>query len=136
MSFENDVKKWAEKANLKMEDVIKSAIFEIGQSVIMRTPVDKGRAVNSWMFSIDIPSTSTRGEGLSGAASFANLQGVKESAPGHIMYCTNNVKSKQKIVVTDRQMYLTNVLKLSFGTRENCGPMKTPFDPKLGQNYF
>ena len=91
MSFENDVKKWAEKANLKMEDVIKSAIFEIGQSVIMRTPVDKGRAINSWMFSIDIPSTSTRGEGLSGAASFANLQGVKESAPGHIMYCTNNV---------------------------------------------
>lgn len=54
-----DVSKWVRKAKGNTSAVVRKIVFDLGARVIMRTPVDTGRARANWMFSLGTPNRST-----------------------------------------------------------------------------
>lgn len=59
------------------ERVVRASLIETGQNIIAGTPVDKGRARNSWNTAIGTPDTTVRLDtSTSGADALQNLEGV------------------------------------------------------------
>jgi hypothetical protein len=92
MSLASDIKKFAEKTNNTIDEVIISFVLDVSERVILGTPVDTGWAMNNWVASINTPNIGVPNEAdklaqtaLSGAA-FVSL-----TAPGKVFYLTNNV---------------------------------------------
>lgn len=59
MSFELDLKKFADKAGLNVETVVKKVGLEVLKSVIEKSPVDSGRFRSNWNLAINSKDTST-----------------------------------------------------------------------------
>lgn len=59
MSFELDLKKFAEKTGLNVNSVIQKTAFDIYASVVSKTPVDSGRARGAWNVALGSKDTST-----------------------------------------------------------------------------
>lgn len=53
--FSLDISKWIEKAGGNMDAVVRKIAFDIGARIIMRTPVDKGRARGNWVLGVGHP---------------------------------------------------------------------------------
>lgn len=58
-TFAVDVSKWVRKAKGNTSAVIRKIAFDLGARIIMRTPVDSGRARANWMFAVGKPNTGT-----------------------------------------------------------------------------
>ena len=54
--FTRDVLEFANRAKLNTRQVIRATTLEISTSIILRTPVDSGRARNGWYATLDVPS--------------------------------------------------------------------------------
>jgi hypothetical protein len=91
MTFTADLTKFAKRADLNTETLIRAASSEISASVISRTPVDKGRLKNSWMFSNTGYSGGSRSALVSGAESSANMRTVVNNMVGGVLYASNNL---------------------------------------------
>ena len=59
MSFSLDLKKFADKAGVNVDTVIKSVAEDILTSVVFLSPVDKGTFATNWNVSINSRNTST-----------------------------------------------------------------------------
>ncbi len=59
MSFSGDLAKFAEKAGVSMDTVVKKVVVEVGNSLVRMTPVDTGRARANWNISENAPDAST-----------------------------------------------------------------------------
>lgn len=93
MTFASDVQKWAEKAGLNMREIVRASCLEIGGEVIDRTPVDTGRAKNSWVFKLDSPDTiTTRGPDSQGSDAIQNMESVVLKMGADILFVTNNLE--------------------------------------------
>ena len=106
MSFGSDIRKWAEKSKVGVDEVIRASILDVTTSVIKRTPVGNpslwkskppvgyvgGQARGNWFASINAPTTkSTKAIDKDGTATILNAQKAIEDAPGNILYITNNL---------------------------------------------
>ena len=56
--FRANFKKLLARSNAKMDTVVKKATFEIGRSLVMRSPVDTGRFRSNWMPGIGAVNSS------------------------------------------------------------------------------
>ena len=99
MSFADDIKKFAEKSNNTVDEVIIHFVLDLAEKVIVGqgscpgTPVKTGWAINNWVASVDTPKSVIPNAALKTGADA--MQGVKFqslTAPGKVFYLTNNVE--------------------------------------------
>lgn len=91
-TFALDISKFVEKAKDEADKTIREACFEVTRRVILKTPVDTGRARANWQASVSTPvegvkATNDKG----GGASIAAAGGAVSQAPGKVFWLTNNL---------------------------------------------
>lgn len=59
MSFSSGVKKFTIKAEEEAKDLRRAIIYELFSRVVLRTPVDTGRARGNWIFTVNRPDLSS-----------------------------------------------------------------------------
>lgn len=93
MSFALDLKKFAEKAGANAEQVVRRATFEVARSVVMKTPVDTGRARSNWQFGDgEMPAGTLDGVDPQGSATLTKLSAaIMQSRVGGVTYVANNL---------------------------------------------
>lgn len=103
--FSLDISKWVKKAGGNVNAVIRKVAFDIGARIIMRTPVDTGRARGNWVLGIGSPTiqgtdqvdsykTKANSNGLgNSSAKSALLAGLSDFVPGDgkSIFITNSV---------------------------------------------
>ena len=91
-SFAKQMQAFAEKTNQRIDDVIIGFTFQLSESIILMTPVDKGRARGNWNPSIGTPD-GTVGVAIdkTGSSVLSKTKSVAEKAPGNIFYFVNNL---------------------------------------------
>ena len=104
MSFADDIKKFAEKSNNTVDEVIIHFVLDlaekviVGQPPLLGTPVDTGWAINNWVASIGEPTLAVPNEAdRSGSASMQGVAFASLTAPGNIFYLTNSVAYINKL---------------------------------------
>ena len=93
MSFTLDLSKFAKKAVGRIDDVNRAAVMLAAQGLILKTPVDTGRARANWVFGYGAPNTQT-GEQVDkgGATTIGNIQAEVQSVKsGSVCYVTNSL---------------------------------------------
>lgn len=97
MSFSSDIEKIAKKLNQSIESTVRATVLELFGSIILDTPVLKGRAQGNWQTSINEPITSIvdrTGE----AEAIAELKNVAGgSIAGKILWLSNNLPYIRRI---------------------------------------
>ena len=80
-SFESDLQKFAKKIDVELGTVIKKVVLELHNKIVLRTPVDTGRARASWGIAVDqrpgaaaVAPPRSKSKGSSGAATAAAKQ--------------------------------------------------------------
>lgn len=84
----------AAKANKRIEDVVRLSTIEVFKRVILRTPVDTGRARGNWVSSYQQPKTtfSNQAKDLSGEFTIRGMRGDVMAYPvGGIMFLCNSL---------------------------------------------
>lgn len=98
MSFSDDMKKFANKAGHKYDEVIRASLIDIASKVILRTPVDTGRARGNWQVSLnDSPKDILDVKDKDGNTTIKAAVNNTENAPGNIWWLTNNLPYIQKL---------------------------------------
>lgn len=86
--YAGDLEKWAKKLNRRLDQVVTSAVFQISESIIKRTPVDTGRLRGNWQPTIGSPASSV----LSRTSDpTSKIRTVSQEAPGNIYWLVNNL---------------------------------------------
>ena len=96
--FEIGLRKFAEKTELKINDVVRKIGLEVYSSVVMRSPVDTGRFRGNWNVSLANfdPSVSELTD-KEGAASIANATVSIAEYKGGSIYISNNLPYAQRL---------------------------------------
>jgi len=99
MSFSGDIKKWSEMTEKRTLIVFKKIAFDVSRAVIIRTPVDTGRARANWLPSINKFSDSVsddRDKSGSSAISAAQAEASRVDI-GDKFTLANNLPYIQKL---------------------------------------
>lgn len=81
MTFTADLNRYAEKTKSSMGEAKQAIVFNLFGQVMKRTPVDTGRAKNSWMVTENTPARGTinqEGKTPLGALSSRSLQELNQ----------------------------------------------------------
>ena len=96
--FSADIRRAVNQAGENMEQATRGALLELTSKVILRTPVDTGRARGNWQASINSPEQSTVAKAsASGGSAIADAQSAINAAPGNVYYLTNNLPYIQRL---------------------------------------
>lgn len=97
-TFSIDISKFAEKAKDEADKKIREACFEVTRRVILKTPVDKGRARANWQASVSTPMEGVKETNDNGGgATIAAASGAVSDAPGKVFWLTNNLPYAAKL---------------------------------------
>lgn len=92
--FSMVINKFVERTNADIKVVVRKIAFEAFKRIILRTPVDTGRARANWSVTISVPNTAfiTEGADKSGASAMQQAQETTEkfNCEGSI-FMTNNL---------------------------------------------
>jgi hypothetical protein len=87
-----DMDKWVESVQGDMDEAVRAVCIDLSTKVILRTPVDKGRARGNWIATIDAPATGTRSQNSpTGRGTITRASRTANRAPGKVFYLTNNL---------------------------------------------
>jgi hypothetical protein len=90
--FALDLTKFAEKAGDAANAVISKICLDLTSNIILKTPVDTGRARANWQTGINqAPSGQISSTDKSGSATISAAARDVQNAPGNIFYITNNL---------------------------------------------
>ena len=85
--FVVDISRWVDAAKGKVDDVVRKVLYDVSNTIILRTPVDTGRLRGNWQFGEDaIPQGET---GSAAAPNFVSQ--INKAKAGHIYYIANNL---------------------------------------------
>jgi hypothetical protein len=93
-TFALDVSRWVAKANGNTDLVLRKITLDLTRSVVMKTPVDTGRARGAWSVSIaTIPPYEVKPEDKSGGNVLSKAAGTinSEVKAGQVIYLTNTL---------------------------------------------
>lgn len=92
MSFAREISAFGVKTKEQMDFFVFTICMDITNGVVLKTPVDSGRARANWFPSLDAPSNavSTRTD-ATGGTSIAAAQGIAKEAAGRVFYLSNNL---------------------------------------------
>lgn len=124
MSFSSDIRKFAEKTKLTLDQVHRKVIFDLTNSLVQMSPVKTGRFRNNWQIAEGFPNTNTT---RTTGDPTHRLQGYAKTVHvGGIVYITNSLPyaipleygwSKQapqgmvRVTVRDYEQYITNAVR-------------------------
>lgn len=93
MGFAEEVDRWVAKAERNLEQAIRKIAIEIFSRVILRTPVDTGRARANWQVSIgSVPTGTLELNDKTGTATISKVQAeALRLRAGDIIWLVNNV---------------------------------------------
>jgi len=106
MSFESELKKFAEKTDARLNLAVRKIVFDVSSRLVLRSPVGDakywiskppgyvgGRFRGNWQYGLDnINSTVTDTVDSGGGATVGKIQAaVAAKAAGHIHYITNSL---------------------------------------------
>jgi hypothetical protein len=90
--FALDLSKFAEKAGEAANAVISKICLDLTSNIILKTPVDTGRARANWQTSINqAPNNEISATDKSGTATISAAARDVQNAPGNVFYITNNL---------------------------------------------
>lgn len=92
MTFSLDISKFNDKVKSLGDVAVRKICLELTSSVVLKTPVDTGRARGNWFGTVNTPSneTSTKTD-KNGASTIGEAQAAIKAAPGQIYYLSNNL---------------------------------------------
>lgn len=92
MNFAREISAFGVKTKEQMDFFVFTICMDITNGVVLKTPVDSGRARANWFPSLDAPSNavSTRTD-ATGGTSIAAAQGIAKEAAGRVFYLSNNL---------------------------------------------
>lgn len=97
MKFAADLRKYAEKYKLRMEDVARAVPVELASRVILASPVDTGRFRGNWNVATNrVDATTTDDTDKGGDKAIGRAQAVKVQL-GDDVYVTNNLPYAQAL---------------------------------------
>ena len=107
MSFELDLKAFADKTSAKANAVVRKIVIDVGTALVMKSPVGDakywksppppgytgGRFRANWQYGLSAPDlTTTPKIDKSGGATIQTIVGkVSDEAAGHVHYITNSL---------------------------------------------
>jgi hypothetical protein len=90
--FALDLSKFAEKAGEAANAVISKICLDLTSNIILKTPVDTGRARANWQTGVNqAPSNEISATDKSGSATISAAARDVQNAPGNVFYITNNL---------------------------------------------
>lgn len=115
MSFAAQLKRFAAKAKQKPAEAQRKIFTELSRRIIMRTPVDTGRARANWMPAVGAPDLSTtEGRDPNGSTSVANATLVAlQVGMDQTLYLTNALPYIQRLEDGWSQQAPAGMVKLS-----------------------
>lgn len=106
-TFTLDVSKFVDKASKTADAEVRKICYDLVTGIILKTPVDTGRARANWFTSVGSPSGNiTASVDPSGSSSISSAVSAISKATGNVLWITNN---------------LPYIYRLEFGTY-NDGP--------------
>jgi hypothetical protein len=92
-SFEDQIRAWQVKTERKLDEVPRKVVFEMFRKIVLKTPVDEGRARSNWQPSIGSPATGTFDTlDKDGNATIAKAKAILATAnAGDTIYLSNNL---------------------------------------------
>lgn len=115
MTFASDLKRFADKAKKRPQQVQRAVFMELSRRIIQRTPVDTGRARGNWQPTIDSPSlTWTENTDKSGSGSIANTV-LTAAGVGRdqALFLTNNLPYIGRLEYGHSQQAPTGMVRIS-----------------------
>lgn len=89
-NFALDIRQFVQKANGNTRRVVKQVVFLLAQEIIMRTPVDTGRARANWSFSVGTYRTTYNQDAYDQGGQ-STLNRFRTNDYGPVMYITNSL---------------------------------------------
>lgn len=94
-NFDLSIKKWVEKTKGCINQVVRKVVFDIDTRLIVKTPVDTGRARANWMVSVgsyvDQPTDNTDKVGNETSVQALNVLADYDFTKGDSVFITNSV---------------------------------------------
>ena len=89
-SFSLDIRRFVQRANGNTERVVRQVVFLLAQEMILRTPVDTGRARANWSFSVGQYRATYDAERYDQSGQ-ATLNRFRTADYGPVMHITNSL---------------------------------------------
>jgi hypothetical protein len=91
-SFKLDVSKFIDKASKTADAEVRKICLDLVTGIVLKTPVDTGRARANWFTSIGSPTdNTTESTDANGSATIASSLGAISKATGNVLWITNNL---------------------------------------------
>lgn len=91
-TFNFDVSKFVDKASHTADAEVRKICLDLLTGIVLKTPVDTGRARGNWFTSVGSPSANvTVSTDPSGSSAIANGLSAISKATGNILWITNNL---------------------------------------------
>ena len=82
----------------RYDEVIRGTLLDLSKRIILRTPVDTGRARGNWQVSYNAPESGVlQRDDLSGQGTIAEVAQQTQIAGGNVWYLTNNLPYIQRL---------------------------------------
>lgn len=92
MSFAVDLNKFIARYGTNVDKVVRKVCLDLTSSIVLKTPVDTGRARANWQMTIGQPATGTvEAFDKRGRSTIAAGREVIKQAPGNVFWITNNL---------------------------------------------
>lgn len=125
-TFTVDIGSFINKAKQNAVDVAAGTALDLSKRVILRTPVDTGRARGNWIPSINVVSTEVRNispdagseikapaESKASQIAIGNVINVADNVAGNIFYLTNNLPYIRKLEFGSSQQSPAGMVRVS-----------------------
>jgi hypothetical protein len=91
-SFTLDISKFAASCGDKANASVRKVCLQVLAGVVLKTPVDTGRARGNWQASVNAPSTvATDDKDKTGVVTISAAKAAVDGAPGNVFWLANNL---------------------------------------------
>jgi hypothetical protein len=91
-TFKLDISKFIDKTSKTADAQVRKICLDLVTGIVLKTPVDTGRARANWFTSIGNPTDNiTESTDASGSSTIAGSLGAISKAPGNVLWITNNL---------------------------------------------
>lgn len=91
-TFKLDISKFIDKTSKSADAQVRKVCLDLVTGIVLKTPVDTGRARANWVTSIGSPSDNvTESVDPSGSSTITGSLGAISKATGNVLWITNNL---------------------------------------------
>ncbi|MBU0651176.1 HK97 gp10 family phage protein [bacterium] len=119
--FERDLNEFSKLIDVELRKVLRKISFDLFKKIVMRTPVDTGRARASWKVSKDtanIGFTAKEGREYSLQDALNNFKFLENIYPYSVIYITNNLPYIEKLEFGSSKQAPSGMVRVSLAELE------------------